>query len=368
MTQSRFLSGFLFGGKYCMNILELDAYNLDDAVKFHNRLNPRLWTKDEHLQPQVRERLLEIADDFRQFLGVKDLAVQDITISGSNAAYTYTPNSDIDLHLVVDMPDDEVYRELFAAKKYQYNDEHDIKIGGADVELYVQDSTEPHISQGLYSVRDNQWLRVPKRVKSVMDDSSTRHKFESVGRAIERAVKSGDPAKMTRLINKIKRMRQTGLENHGEFGPENLTFKLLRNQGLIKQLYTARTAAHDQEFSLTEQEPRKPFVYGFRQVREASSPDGVSPETKMFLSEEPPMDDESVLKDFVEFCVRELKIDSLPVIKLRRDPQWPVMHKTFGRYINDRDLLEVAWGQRHLMDVLRTCLLYTSTLPTNREV
>lgn len=354
MTQSRFLSGFLFGGKYCMNILELDAYNLDDAVKFHNRLNPRLWTKDEHLQPQVRERLLEIADDFRQFLGVKDLAVQDITISGSNAAYTYTPNSDIDLHLVVDMPDDEVYRELFAAKKYQYNDEHDIKIGGADVELYVQDSTEPHISQGLYSVRDNQWLRVPKRVKSVMDDSSTRHKFESVGRAIERAVKSGDPAKMTRLINKIKRMRQTGLENHGEFGPENLTFKLLRNQGLIKQLYTARTAAHDQEFSLTEQEPRKPFVYGFRQVREASSPDGVSPETKMFLSEEPPMDDESVLKDFVEFCVRELKIDSLPVIKLRRDPQWPVMHKTFGRYINDRDLLEVAWGQRHLMDVLRT--------------
>ena len=337
-----------------MNILELDAYNLDDAVKFHNRLNPRLWTKDEHLQPQVRERLLEIADDFRQFLGVKDLAVQDITISGSNAAYTYTPNSDIDLHLVVDMPDDEVYRELFAAKKYQYNDEHDIKIGGADVELYVQDSTEPHISQGLYSVRDNQWLRVPKRVKSVMDDSSTRHKFESVGRAIERAVKSGDPAKMTRLINKIKRMRQTGLENHGEFGPENLTFKLLRNQGLIKQLYTARTAAHDQEFSLTEQEPRKPFVYGFRQVREASSPDGVSPETKMFLSEEPPMDDESVLKDFVEFCVRELKIDSLPVIKLRRDPQWPVMHKTFGRYINDRDLLEVAWGQRHLMDVLRT--------------
>jgi len=354
LTQSRFLSGFLFGGKYCMNILELDAYNLDDAVKFHDRLNPRLWTKDEHLQPQVRERLLEIADDFRQFLGVKDLAVQDITISGSNAAYTYTPNSDIDLHLVVDMPDDEVYRELFAAKKYQYNDEHDIKIGGADVELYVQDSTEPHISQGLYSVRDNQWLRVPKRVKSVMDDSSTRHKFESVGRAIERAVKSGDPAKMTRLINKIKRMRQTGLENHGEFGPENLTFKLLRNQGLIKQLYTARTAAHDQEFSLTEQEPRKPFVYGFRQVREASSPDGVSPETKMFLSEEPPMDDEAVLKDFVEFCVRELKIDSLPVIKLRRDPQWPVMHKTFGRYINDRDLLEVAWGQRHLMDVLRT--------------
>jgi ABC-type proline/glycine betaine transport system substrate-binding protein len=54
-----------------------------------------------------------------------DLEVTDITISGSNAAYTYTDHSDIDLHLVADLPRadaNEVYRELFDAKKYQYND------------------------------------------------------------------------------------------------------------------------------------------------------------------------------------------------------------------------------------------------------
>ena len=118
-----------------MNITELDSYNLADAVKFNDQLNPRLWDRSEHLIPEVRERLLEIADDFREFLGVKDLAIKDITVSGSNAAYTYTPNSDIDLHLVVDMPDNPVYRELFDAKKFQYNEQHDIKIGGADVEL-----------------------------------------------------------------------------------------------------------------------------------------------------------------------------------------------------------------------------------------
>lgn len=337
-----------------MNITELDSYNLADAVKFNDKLNPRIWDQSEHLHPEVRDRLLAIADDFRESLGIQDLAVEDITISGSNAAYSYTPNSDIDLHLVVDVPDDEVYRELFNAKKFQYNEQHDINIGGADVELYVQDTKEPHISQGVYSVKNNRWVTVPRRVKSVVDDTSTRNKFETVGHQIERAIKSGDIKHMTRQIEKIKKMRQTGLENHGEFGPENLAFKLLRNQGLIKRLYDARIQVRDQELSLVEQQPRQPFVYGFKKVKEASSPDGVSPETKMFLSEEPPVNDESVLEDFVDFCVKELKIDSLPKIKLRRDPQWSVVHKTFGRYINDRNLLEVAWGQRHLMDVLRT--------------
>ena len=340
-----------------MNINELDSYNLADAVKFNDQLNPRLWDAREHLRPEVRERLLEIADDFRETLGVSDLELRDITISGSNAAYTYTPNSDIDLHLVVDLPEadrNEVYRELFDAKKYQYNDEHNIRIGNADVELYVENANQPPKSQGIYSILQNQWIQVPRRGRADIDDNSTKNKYETLSRQIRAAIKSGSAKRLSNLAAKIKKMRQTGLENHGEFGPENLAYKMLRSQGAIDDLYTARNQARDQELSLDEQQPAQPFVYGFRQVKEASSPDGVSPETKMFLSEEPPVDDESVLRDFVDFCVKELKIDSLPKIKLRRDPQWAVVHKTFGRYINDRDLLEVAWGQRHLMDVLRT--------------
>jgi hypothetical protein len=132
-----------------MNILELDSYNLADAVKFHDRLNHRLWDRSEHLHPEVHAKLMEIARDFQEFLGVPDLDVKDITISGSNAAYNYTPNSDIDLHLVVDLPEadsSEVYRELFDAKKFQYNAQHNITIGGYDVELYVQNPNQEHHS------------------------------------------------------------------------------------------------------------------------------------------------------------------------------------------------------------------------------
>ena len=70
-----------------MNILELDSYNLDDAVKFNEHLNPRLWGKDRRLQPDVREHLLKIADDFREFLGVSDFELKDITVSGCNVQF-----------------------------------------------------------------------------------------------------------------------------------------------------------------------------------------------------------------------------------------------------------------------------------------
>lgn len=256
-----------------MNIHELDSYNLSDAVRFHRRLNPRIWGRDEHLLPEVREKLLAIAADFQEFLGVTDLDVEDITVSGSNAAYSYTKNSDIDLHLVVAMPDNPVYQELFNAKKYQYNDEHNIRIGGADVELYVQPANQPHISQGIYSVKNNEWISIPKRKRAQIDDACVRDKVADLDARIHDAVRSGNEDKIATLADKIKAMRQAGLEQHGEFGCENLAFKMLRNSGCIKLLWDARRAAQDRELSLREA-PQKKFRYGYgAEVDEASLAD-----------------------------------------------------------------------------------------------
>ena len=352
-----------------MNIHELDSYNLGDAVKFNDKLNPRIWGADEKMRPEVREQLLRIADDFREFLGI-DVEVQDITVSGSNAAYTYTPHSDIDLHLVVDLPEadaNEVYRELFDAKKYAYNDQHNIKIGGYDVELYVQDANKKHISQGIYSLVNDDWVSVPKRRRPDVDDISVKSKFEDLGHRIETAVKSGDYKQITALAQKIKEMRQAGLDAHGEFGPENLAFKILRTQGLIKKLYDARNAAKDELLSLDERRKKKrkkKVKYGYGaywypgyayagQDHPAGSEGGGGGGESIRESQEIPTD-EDILRDFVDFVVKELKIEDMPRIKLRRDPQWPKTHKTFGRYSDDTKTLEVAWGQRHIMDILRT--------------
>ena len=335
-----------------MNINELDSYNLADAVKFHRRLNPRIWGRDEHLLPEVREKLLAIAADFQEFLGVEDLDVEDITISGSNAAYSYTKNSDIDLHLVVNMPDDPVYQELFNAKKYQYNDEHNIKIGGADVELYVQPSDQAHHSQGIYSIQDNQWLQVPQRKRAQIDDACVRDKVADLDARIHAAVKSKNIDAVTTLWNKIKTMRQAGLEQHGEFGCENIAFKMLRNSGCIGALKDAKTALQDRELSLRE-EPRKRFRYGYGSTMvEASTPDGVSPTTCMFLNEDDEI--ENKIREFIQHVTAELGIDPMPEIHLHTDPEWSVHNHSFGRYDPDSHTLNVSMPNRHILDVLRT--------------
>ncbi len=189
-----------------MNITELDSYNLDDAVKFNDQLNPAIWAGTQ-MKPEVRSALLTIAQDFKEFLGLNDIDVKDITVSGSNAGYTYTPHSDIDLHLVVDIPEadrNEVYRELFDAKKYQYNNLHNITIGGYDVELYVENANKSPVSKGIYSVLNGDWVSIPKKRRAEINDDAVRSKFEDLGHRIESAVKSNDSATINNLAEKLK--------------------------------------------------------------------------------------------------------------------------------------------------------------------
>ena len=365
-----------------MNITQIESFNLDDAVKFHDNLNPILWDRSEHLHPEIRQKLLVIAEDFLEFLGVGDLDFRDVTLSGSNAAFSYTPNSDIDLHLIVDMsrashPD--VYKELFNAKKSLYNDQHKITIKNIPVELYVQDANEKHISQGIYSVLNDKWIEIPRRRKAEINDISVKSKYSDMRKRINHALKSKSIDVISEVIHKIQEMRKAGLAQEGEFGPENLAFKMLRNKGDIKKLFNARKKMKDQELSLKER-TRPPVNYGYGRdhldevgltpdgvsasTREFASesqldevgltPDGVSASTREFASEDAKLSDEDILRDFIKFCFAELKLNDMPAIKLRKDPQWSVVNRTFGRYTDDKKMLEVAWGSRHIMDVLRT--------------
>jgi hypothetical protein len=207
------------------------------------------------MKSYVREQLLLIASDFVEHLGLPDLAIEDITVSGSNAAYSYTELSDIDLHILVDVSqfnEDDVYRELFDAKKTVYNDNHDILINGFEVELYVQDSNEPVISLGEYSVMNDKWIKLPRKRKSDLDQLATKLKYRKLYKLSQYALKSNDSEKISKIIKTIKKYRKIGLDFHGEFGPENIAFKALRNKGIIKKLYEKLQELHSQRLSLPE--------------------------------------------------------------------------------------------------------------------
>lgn len=235
-----------------MNLKELHSFQLSDAIAFHDELNPKLWNNN-NLRPEVKKQLEIVAKDFLSELGVDNLDVQDITVSGSNAAYSYTPHSDLDLHILVDMSkldNNEVYKELFNAKKNIYNDTHNILIHGVPVELYVQDAREPVVSLGEYSIKDNKWLRLPTKRRANFDQNATKAKYEKLLELIQHALGTRKLDKVQKTIKKIKQYRQAGLDKGGEFGPENLAYKALRNQGYITKLYDLKDKLHSEVLTI----------------------------------------------------------------------------------------------------------------------
>jgi hypothetical protein len=54
------------------------------------------------------------------------------------------------------------------------------------------------------------------------------------------------------LKDKIKKMRQSGLDAEGEFSAENLAFKMLRNLGDMEALVNAIADLRDKELSIEQ--------------------------------------------------------------------------------------------------------------------
>jgi hypothetical protein len=207
------------------------------AIVFHQRLNSKLWSKGK-LKSEIRFHLLEIAEHFIDFIDIAPIGLQDITISGSNAGYTYSRNSDLDLHLVVTIPKDreQLLKQLFDAKKNQYNFQHDIKIKNIDVEVYVQDAEQVHHSVGVYSVLDDKWLKIPEAVSDTVNRAEVKVKYKQYVGKIRTALRSDNLEAVKQTSDDIKKLRQQGLDRDGELSVENITFKVLRAKGLIEQL------------------------------------------------------------------------------------------------------------------------------------
>jgi len=229
-----------------MRITEL--FENINLVTVNRRLNPKLW-EDGTLKPEVKTQLIKIAEVFEEFIGVK-LNVIDYTLTGSNANYTWTEYSDLDLHIIVKGMPDEKERELYNAKKALWSEEHNITIKGLLVECYVQGEKEEHHSTGVYSIVADQWLEKPKKVKPKINDAAVIAKKDSLVHDIETALLSKDITDLRKIKTRITKMRKAGLAKAGEWSTENLVFKVIRNLGLIDKLNDEIKDLEDQELSL----------------------------------------------------------------------------------------------------------------------
>ena len=239
-------------------VLEVDP----EGFQINDELEPRIW-KDEKLRGFVSKKLVEIANDFVDGLPF-NVTVQDVRFTGSLANYHWSKYSDIDLHIVIDFEelDDnkELVKEMFDAKRLRWNEHHDIRIKGYEVELYVEDINEEHSSSGIYSVMDDEWINKPERLDTTIDLETAKKKASDIEQQIASVSAMYDRGQFEKVIRhvdrikkKIRTMRQAGLDTEAmEFSPENIAFKLLRRNDLLDMLTKLKYKAYDQSMTLDD--------------------------------------------------------------------------------------------------------------------
>jgi len=232
-----------------------------EDFRLHDTLCPKVWNEDKTIKEAVRIKLLRVAYDFNNYIGLSAEPF-DIVMTGSLANFNYSDYSDVDLHLVFDFEsegwtDDGNAKieiaELLKAKKTLWNLLHKVRILGFDVEVYAQDKDEPHVSSGVYSLLHNKWIVEPQYEEVDMEGiyAQAEAKAESFKEQIDLSMQVGcTPQVIEDFRQKIATMRKAGLSSVGELSPENIAFKILRRDGIIDLLAKAEQSIYDEDASL----------------------------------------------------------------------------------------------------------------------
>ena len=235
-------------------------------------LEPNIWNPYEggyRLDPGVRSKIIDATKHFIKLLGLgkmgmPSIPINDIVFTGSLANYNWSEYSDIDVHIIVDLsninPDYlELIQSYFHLIKKKFDDEHNITIHGYEVEMYMEDSATGHIATGVYSIKNDQWVKIPTPGHIKPDLPAIRRKAGAYMSTIDMLERSmlhpgADIQKLHILAkdtwDRIKELRRAGLSQEGESSTENLAFKLLRRNGYIGKLIDVKTKLIDRKLSL----------------------------------------------------------------------------------------------------------------------
>ena len=148
------------------------------AEKFevHDTLNPKLWSKDK-LIPEVKDKIIEIINEFLSTIEL-DLKILDARIVGSQASFNYTDSSDLDVHLVTNFEtmdaSEEILTVLYNALKTKFNKDYELSIKGIDIELYIEDMNSSAVSNGIYSIYKDEWIKYPEKLDNIPDIDTSK--------------------------------------------------------------------------------------------------------------------------------------------------------------------------------------------------
>ena len=181
---SIFIKRLLREGLFIDAALNEITSDLDfSSFKIKKILNPEVWESEDKIKPEIKDLLIKIAKDYYETLAL-NIAVSDITLTGSLANYNWSKYSDFDIHILINTKKfgdkEDLIKDLIDFKTRAWNDSHNIKIKGYDVELYIQSVDQEHHSTGVYSLMDEKWVIKPEKLNPKIDKESVKSKYKVV--------------------------------------------------------------------------------------------------------------------------------------------------------------------------------------------
>lgn len=240
---------------------------LKESFEIHDDLNIDLFGQgDDHMNPKVRNKLLQVANQFIEEMQKLEipLHVVDIWVVGSMASFHYSPNSDIDVHIINNSAsiqcDNKMLQLIYQYAKTSFNERYDIKIKGHPVEVYVEDIEASAVTNGAYSLITDEWIKYPNHLSTerIINSQELTEYQELLNDYNSLDIDNKDAIET--LIDKAYIMRKIGLAKDGEFSPGNLAFKEFRNQGYLDKLFELRNAAVSRQLTLESKSKNKMFV------------------------------------------------------------------------------------------------------------
>lgn len=234
---------------------------INEKVEYHRDLSPKFW-KEGVMDQEIRTKLLSIAEDFWNTLKL-EVPILDIQLTGSLANFNWNPDSDLDVHIIIDFASIdtnlELVRKALDGQRFMWNQRHNVVLRGHDVECYVQHKDEQHIASGLFSILNNKWIIVPSWNEPVIDQKDINEKMRVIKaelRIVKQKMRSASPEEAQQLYDYLERIkkkvmlsRKEGLATGGEFAVENLVFKELRRDGTIEDIIDTMSKLYTKIYS-----------------------------------------------------------------------------------------------------------------------
>lgn len=228
-------------------------HKIIESIELHDTLNPKIWIGYE-LRDEVKEKLNEIVDRFILELHENNIPVKvlDARLVGSNASFNYTKNSDLDIHIIANFEDTScdvpVLNLLYNFFKKNFNDKYDISIHGVPVELYVEDMNSSAVSNGVYSMFKDEWVKMPEPIE--IPDIDITDEFTVYEDKYNKVIENNNAEMASDLVDELYLLRKDSISTDGEYGVGNLVFKEFRNRGYLDNLKQLMVDETSKELSL----------------------------------------------------------------------------------------------------------------------